>query len=192
MSLAPSFLMIATCNFRNGTTISFWNDQWDLGVIKSRFPQLFSFARKKVCSVKQFLTWEDNRSFFLPLSQIAFAQLNQLKNEIATLQSNLVGEDEWSYSWGSSSYFYHKAYEVLQGSHLAPPLFKWQWNYRAQNKHKYYFGFFFKIGLIPEICYTGSTWSWSPIFVFFVWRARRRIISIFYFHALSVMLAAHT
>jgi hypothetical protein len=38
MSLAPSFLMMATYKFRNGTTISFWNDQWDLGVIKSRFP----------------------------------------------------------------------------------------------------------------------------------------------------------
>jgi hypothetical protein len=52
--------------------------------LKSRFPQLFSFARKKVCSVKQFLSWEDNRSLFPPLSQIAFASAQpiQLKNEM--------------------------------------------------------------------------------------------------------------
>jgi hypothetical protein len=89
-----------TYSFRNGTTISFWNDQRDLGVIKSRFPQLFSFARKKICLVKQFHSWEDNRSFSLPLSQFASAQLIQLKNEIAALQSTTAGEDEWSYSWG--------------------------------------------------------------------------------------------
>jgi hypothetical protein len=48
---------------------------------------MFSFARKKVCYVKQFIT------FFLPLSQIAFDQLIQLKNEIAALQFSLVGRD---------------------------------------------------------------------------------------------------
>jgi hypothetical protein len=135
MSLAPSFLSMASCSFHNGTSISFRNDKWDLGVTKLRFPQLF-FARKKVCSVKQFLTWEDNRSFFLPLSQIASAQLFQLKNEIAALQSSSVGEDVWSYSWGSTIYFCHKAYEILQGSHPASPLFKCQWKSRTQNKKK--------------------------------------------------------
>jgi hypothetical protein len=49
--------------------------------------------------------------------------------------------------------------------------------------------FFFEIDLIPEIYCTRRIWSWIPIFVFFVWRAWRRISSTCSFHTLSVMLA---
>jgi hypothetical protein len=54
---------------------------------------------------------------------------------------------------------------------------------------KFSFGFFSEIDLIPEICCTGSIWSWIPIFVLFVWRAWRRISSTCCFLALSMMLA---
>jgi hypothetical protein len=158
--------------------------------LKSRFPQLFSFARKKVCSVKQFLSWEDNRSLFPPLSQIAFAsaQLIQLKNEMQLFSliqlvrmKGLILGDPLVTSVTKLMRFY-KALTL-------PPLYlSGNGNLTPKTSTNFSFGFF-EIDLIPEICCSGSIWSWILIFVFFVWRAWRRISSTYSFHAHSVMLA---
>jgi hypothetical protein len=79
MSLAPNFLLMTRCKVNSGLTISFWNENWDLGVLKVSYPQLFSFAKKMTCSVSQFLSWEYGRSFFLPFSQTALGQFLELK-----------------------------------------------------------------------------------------------------------------
>jgi hypothetical protein len=107
-----------------GFSISFWSDLWDLGVLKDLYPQLFSFARKNSCSVFQFLSWDDSRSFFLSLSHIAFDQLCELKDALLALQLPSQGSDEWTYVW-DSDFSSHMAYIFLQGSHPTPPLFKW-------------------------------------------------------------------
>jgi hypothetical protein len=49
------------------------------------YPQLFSFSKKMTCLVSQFFAWDDSRSFFLPLSHIAFEQYTKLKAAIAAL-----------------------------------------------------------------------------------------------------------
>jgi hypothetical protein len=46
-----------------------------LGILKIKYPQLHSFAKKKNSSVQQFLIWDDSRSFFLPLSDVAYNHL---------------------------------------------------------------------------------------------------------------------
>jgi hypothetical protein len=83
------------------------------------YPQLFSFVRKKSCSINQFLIWDDCRSFFLPLSQIASDQLAALKADVQGLNLDLVSDDIWYYSWGSNTFSSHKAYISIQGSYPA-------------------------------------------------------------------------
>jgi hypothetical protein len=135
---------MSRCKVKAGFSVSFWSDHWDLGVLKNLYPQLFSFARKKSCSVNQFLSWDDSRSFFLPSSQIAFEQLCELKDGILALQLHAQGSDEWTYVWDSSSFSSHRAYSFLRGSYPASPLFKWMWASKAQNKHKFFFWLFLR------------------------------------------------
>jgi hypothetical protein len=54
----PLFLQMARCKVNNGLSASFWNDHWNLGILKDLYPQLFSFDKKKCCSVNQFLSWD--------------------------------------------------------------------------------------------------------------------------------------
>lgn len=45
--MADKYFMIASCTIRNGMTTSFWEDTWDIGVLKWRFPELYNFALNK-------------------------------------------------------------------------------------------------------------------------------------------------
>jgi hypothetical protein len=100
MSLAPQFIQMSKCTVKSGTSVSFWHDNWDLGVLKDVYPQLFSFTRSRSCSVFQFLSWDESRSFFLPLSQVAYDQLCSLKESLLDLQLTSSGSDVWLYTWG--------------------------------------------------------------------------------------------
>jgi hypothetical protein len=115
------FFQIASCKINKGVSVSFWTDPWSSGVPKDTYPQLFSFIRKKSCSINQFIIWDDYRSFFLPLSQIASDQLAALKADVQGLNMDLVSDDIWSYSWGSNTFSSHKVYISIQGSHPASP-----------------------------------------------------------------------
>lgn len=95
-----SLFQIASYSANFGSSMVFWGDLWDLGVLKWKYPQLFSFARNKRCSVKQFIEWDESMSFFLPLSQIACNQLTELKLAIDELHLDVTIEDTWSYIWG--------------------------------------------------------------------------------------------
>jgi hypothetical protein len=68
MSLAPKFLHMAKCIVRSGSSVSFWNDPWDLGILKDLYPQLFFFLGTNPAWCCSFLSWDESRAFFLPLS----------------------------------------------------------------------------------------------------------------------------
>jgi hypothetical protein len=143
MSLAPKFLQMAKCTVRSGSSVSFWHDPWDLGILKDIYQQLSSFSRNKSCSVLQLLSWDESRAFFLPLSQIAFDQLCALKETLLALQLPSSGADVWTYTWGSD-FSSHWAYITLQGSHPASHIFKWMWVSKAQHKPKFFFWLFLR------------------------------------------------
>jgi hypothetical protein len=55
MSYNANFLMLASCKAGRGNSICFWSDTWDLGVLRWKYPQLFSFAKNQNVSIKKFL-----------------------------------------------------------------------------------------------------------------------------------------
>jgi hypothetical protein len=101
-----------------------------IGILESSKPftlSFFSFARKNSCSVNQFLSWDESRSFFLPSSQIAFEQLTELKDTLSSTLQPTTGHDEWTFIWNSDCFSSSKVYSSLQGSNLVSLLFKWMW-----------------------------------------------------------------
>jgi hypothetical protein len=67
---------------------------------KSSFPSLFSFARKKDCSIQNFLdnmNLEDN--FHTPLSPQATQEYQLFYEIVDQLHSSRVGKDKWIYPW---------------------------------------------------------------------------------------------
>lgn len=132
-------MKIATCSVNNGLTVMFWKDLWDLGVLQWRFPQLFSFARLKNISCRDFLSKDPATQFWLPMSQEAAAQLVQLQQLLDGMNINNQEHDVWSYIWGSSIFTTKQAYKALSGTMPASPIFKWLWNSCVQGRHRFFF-----------------------------------------------------
>ena len=66
-------------------------------------PELFSYAKNKLITRKKVLTHEDlTQLFHLPISEIAFEQLQQMTQMLDRLTTT-ENADVWKYSWGISS-----------------------------------------------------------------------------------------
>lgn len=62
-----------------GTTISFWNDNWGFGSIKEKFPELFSFSFKDNLPIQEYLHHANlMENFHTPLSSQAYHQFLEL------------------------------------------------------------------------------------------------------------------
>ena len=127
MTLFHKFRDFAKCNPSNGRSVLFWADNWSDQKLQDMFPQLFSFTRKKKCSIHFFLTQDESRLFSLPLSTQAANQLVQLQTLIQQRIWNADTKDIWCYSWGSCKYSSKKVYKIMNGHTTTSPLFNWMW-----------------------------------------------------------------
>jgi hypothetical protein len=110
INLSDHFFMMASCSAREGDTLYFWRDTWDLGVLQWKFPQLFSFALNKNISLKAFKTRQIERHFWRPLSIEASGQLEELQIMLSNIQASTSEKDKWTYIWNSDEYFCHMGY----------------------------------------------------------------------------------
>jgi hypothetical protein len=56
MNLSDNYRAITKCGVGNGSSVLFWSDLWRDHMIADQFDRLFSFAKDKLQSVKEFLT----------------------------------------------------------------------------------------------------------------------------------------
>jgi hypothetical protein len=75
MSISDNFFMMAKCVANEGSTIYFWRDAWNAGVLQWKFPQLYSFTLNKNTSAKSFMSGDIHRHFWRPLYIEASSQL---------------------------------------------------------------------------------------------------------------------
>lgn len=98
---------------------------------------MFSFARNTNITVSTFQSQQQlHQLFHLPLSEIAFQQLQALHdiiNELITIDNN----DIWKAQWGN--FAAAKAYRFIMGHRQIPLPFKWLWKTFCQPKHKIFF-----------------------------------------------------
>lgn len=58
----------------------FWQDNWNGQELQAAMPELFSFARNKLITARKVLDNEDlTQLFHLPISEIAFEQMQQME-----------------------------------------------------------------------------------------------------------------
>jgi hypothetical protein len=69
IKLSDQYRMLTKCVVGNGSSILFWSDLWDDQILASQFDRLFSFAKDKLQSIKDFMGAESLlHNFHLPLS----------------------------------------------------------------------------------------------------------------------------
>jgi hypothetical protein len=81
------------CDIGDGVSTCFWEDRWSESLLATSFARLASFALNSAASVKEVLDAEDlDAVFFLPLSQEAFQEQEQLQETLPHTPSILVLE----------------------------------------------------------------------------------------------------
>jgi hypothetical protein len=124
---------------RYGKTCYLWEDLWDNEPMAHKFPELYSFAKKKKMVLKDGISQTPFHNLFnLPLSTQAHSQMIQLQTRLQQIQLD-KSADKWSYIWNSSKFLVKRAYKHLKGHSILHPVYKWLWNSSCENKHKVFF-----------------------------------------------------
>jgi len=95
---------MARCTIGNGASVSFWFDLWNTQCLHAQLSHIFSFAKNKMISVRDFMATEFMDDLFhLPLSTQAFQEIQiiDLLCQEFNQSSNPNNSDKWSYIWGS-------------------------------------------------------------------------------------------
>jgi hypothetical protein len=103
--------------------------------MKQRFPQLFSYVLNEELFAKKVFDAEDISSlFYLPLSQIAYQKLLELKQ---MMQENSPSDqlDVWKYCWGDN-YTPAQFYKLIHEHMKVPSVHKWLWKSCCMMKTK--------------------------------------------------------
>jgi hypothetical protein len=125
-----NFRGVASVKMGSGNTFLFWSDNWEIQEssqpMKSCFPQLFSYVLEENMFASEVYSREDITSiFYLPLSQPAFAELQEL---MLIMQANPITDvkDKWSYVWGSK-YTSAQFYKHIHAHIKVPRVYHWLW-----------------------------------------------------------------
>ena len=138
LKLVPEFRQAAVPKIGSGNTIRFWFDSWNQGILKDRFPQLFSFSRQEQISVQKIKSLEDaSEHFFTPLPTQAHQQFQELSALMQATQLNNT-LDTWCLPWNKhkNDFSAIKMYCHMQGKEVASPLFKRIWKSAAMLRYK--------------------------------------------------------
>ncbi|KAG8052070.1 hypothetical protein GUJ93_ZPchr0001g31242 [Zizania palustris] len=139
VQLSMLFRAVASPVVGDGSSTSFWSDNWGGSPLK--FPcHDFSFSKNKSISVKHFFNSDGLADlFFLPLSHEAFWELEQLDHLLASLNLFPDSANAWTFIWGSSAYssslFYNHHFKHLP----THPIFGHLWKAKCTNKIKVFF-----------------------------------------------------
>jgi hypothetical protein len=105
ISLSEEYRSITSVTIGNGCSTLFWSDLWKKEAFDSKFSRLYSFAKDRLQSVKEFALKDsilDN--FDLPLSVEAHAELSSLMDLIGDAHLNEYVHDSWIFKLGGVGY----------------------------------------------------------------------------------------
>jgi hypothetical protein len=100
MKLVDKYRAVCTATAVAGDSILFWNDKWNGILFSEKYPRLHSFALDTLLSVKELIQCQDRTSlFYLPLSQQAYEEFNNMKLFLDTINLSSSGTDVWVTIW---------------------------------------------------------------------------------------------
>jgi hypothetical protein len=132
------FRGFSRCELGNGSSVCFWDDLWSHSVLSQTYPRLASFVKNDDASVMDIMQEEDLDSiFFLPLSQQALHELEDLQTQLQMIPYDVDAKDHWVPTWGGM-YTSRRFYSYVFSSVEAHPIFKAIWKSRCTPRVKFF------------------------------------------------------
>jgi hypothetical protein len=127
------------CFIGDGSSACFWEDRWTESILSRSFPRLASFAKSDRASVQEVVEAVNiDDIFWLPLSDEAMLELEDLQEILQGFQFDEDSNDIWRPVWGndySAKKFYDHIYNMVEGN----PIFKIIWKSRCIPRVKFFF-----------------------------------------------------
>jgi hypothetical protein len=139
ISLSEEYRSITSVTIGNGSSTLFWSDLWKEEAFDSKFLRLYSFAKDRLQSVKEFALKDsilDN--FDLPLSVEAHAELSSLMDLIGDAHLNESVHDSWIFKLGGVGYRPSKVYKYAFNHLETNQPACWIWKSKCNSKHKFF------------------------------------------------------
>ena len=76
--------------------------------------------------------------FYLPLSQAAFVEFEDLQEHLIGLPGPQSEDDVWSYIWGNGTYTSQRLYKLVFANTDAHPTFGWIWKAKCTPRIKFF------------------------------------------------------
>jgi len=76
--------------------------------------------------------------FYLPLSQAAFVEFEDLQEHLIGLPVPQSEDDVWSYIWGNGTYTSQRLYKLVFANTDAHPAFGWIWKAKCTPRIKFF------------------------------------------------------
>lgn len=138
LKFLSKFKSFAVLTVRDGATCFLWHDDWNNAIHTLHFPELYSFCRNRLITLKTVVDQPLLQDLFhLPLTPEAFHQFQQLEHSVQNIQLQ-HSPDLWSYSWGSF-FSSTKAYRLLSRHRHVHRCYSWLWRSACQAKRKVFF-----------------------------------------------------
>jgi hypothetical protein len=139
--LVDDYRVVSFVKPGRGDSFLFWSDKWMFNgssePVSARFPRLFSYVLDPKISASQFYQTEDKGTlFYLPLSDQAYEEFNQLSLQMASSPLSL-DRDLWSYDWGDS-FTSLRYYKHLHANIHVMSGFKWLWKSCCMMRVKFF------------------------------------------------------
>jgi hypothetical protein len=139
MKLSDQYRVLTKCAVGNGSSVLFWSDLWKHQVLASQFDRLFSFAKDKLQSLKDFMGAETLlHNFHLPLSIEAHEELFLLQGLLHGFQLQSDNNDSWVFNSGKRifkpSIVYKHHFSHLATHHPSCAI----WKSKCILKHKFF------------------------------------------------------
>jgi hypothetical protein len=138
LKLLPSFKEMARVEMKNGSSILFWQDNWNTQDLKTLTPELYSFAKNKYIAAHKVSEQSDfTQLLHLPISEEAFEQMQHILLVLGNITPT-ENKDIWRFSWGAN-FSSSQAYRQLVGHQQVHIVYRWLWQCLCQPKHKVFF-----------------------------------------------------
>jgi hypothetical protein len=139
IKLSDQYRLLTKCAVGNGSSILFWSDLWGDQIFAGQFDRLFSFAKDKLQSIKDFMGADSLlQNFHLPLSIEAHDELIQLQDLLNGFQLHPDNNDSWVFNSGKGIFrpnlVYKQHFNNLVTHHPSCAI----WKSKCTSKHKFF------------------------------------------------------
>lgn len=131
---------VACCKPHTGDTVSFWDELLLDSIFSMKYPNLHSFAKNDIISLKTARETVNIVDLFrIPMTRLAHNEMLLLAEDLNEINNSYAkGKDEWVFMWGNHHYSVKRFYQHHFAAIKPPITILWIWKSNCIPRIKFF------------------------------------------------------